>query len=131
MDYFEKATGSTEQTNTPPTPQKSSGFAVAAMVCGILSLLTWGTGFMGIALGSLGILFTLLSHRRKQPLATSSLVGLIISIVGLCIGLLFTVYIIVNIVIPVLTDPAAYAEFSKLYQNLYGVSLEEMLGGAL
>lgn len=131
MDYFDKDASSTEQTYTSPTPQKSSGFTVAAIVCGILSLLTWCTGFIGIALGSLGILFTFLSHRRKQPLTTPCLVGLIVSMIGLCIGLLFTVFTIVTIVIPVLTDPAAYAEFSKLYQNLYGISLEEVLGGAL
>ena len=64
-----------------------SGFAVAALVMGILSLLlACCSGIGGIMAGALGIIFAILS-RKGQPMEMQAKVGLGTSIAGLVFGI--------------------------------------------
>lgn len=106
-----------------------AAFSVASLVFGILSLVTCCTGVGSLVAGGLGILFTVLSKRYGSPMPTLSVVGGILSGIGMALGLFLTIYTLVAVIIPILTDPQAYEEFNTLYQRFYGVSLEDALGG--
>ncbi len=67
-------------------PQKSNSFAVVSMIFGIFSLLlACCTGVGGIIMGSLGIIFAILS-RGEEPMHTQAKFGLGISIGGMVLG---------------------------------------------
>lgn len=103
-------------------------FSIASVVFGILSLITCCTGILPLAAGGLSILFVVLSHRHGKALTPMSLVGLILSVIGITLGLFLTIISIVYVIIPMFTDPEAYQELNTFYQNFYGMSLDEMLG---
>lgn len=103
-------------------------FSIASVVFGILSLITCCTGILPLAAGGLSILFVVLSHRQGKALTPMSLVGLILSVIGITLGLFLTIISIVYVIIPMFTDPEAYQELNTFYQNFYGMSLDEMLG---
>lgn len=105
-----------------------TSFSIASVVAGVLSLVTCCTGILPLIIGGTGIFFVVLSKRKGIPLSTMSIVGAVLCTVGMVLGLFLTVYTTVTIIIPVMTDPAAYQELNTYYQNLYGVSLDEIFG---
>ena len=107
---------------------KYSGFSIASMVLGILSILTWCTGILPLAVGGLGILFAMLTHRSKGGMPSLSKAGLVLSCVGIAFGILITLMVVINFIIPMYTDPAFYQEMNTLYENVYGISLDELMG---
>jgi len=73
-------------------PQQPGGFVMAALICGIASVVLCCGGPLTVPIGALGILFAVLSRRRGQathPLARS---GIILSILGMIMGIAVTVY---------------------------------------
>lgn len=103
-------------------------FSIASLVFGILSLITCCTGILPLAAGGLSILFAVLSHRKKEPLPSMSLIGMILAVIGMILGLILTVFTIVYVIIPVMTDPEAYRELNTFYETYYGMSLDELMG---
>ncbi|MCD7907735.1 MAG: DUF975 family protein, partial [Clostridium sp.] len=69
------------QTEIKPAP---NGMATASLVMGILSLVCCWCGYVGIAFGSLGIIFALLS-KRDEPMSGQAKTGLTLSIIGLAL----------------------------------------------
>lgn len=68
-----------------------SGFAVASLVMGILSLLlACCSGVGGIAAGALGIIFAILS-RKGQPMESQAKIGMGTSIAGLVLGVVIII----------------------------------------
>lgn len=68
-----------------------SGFAVASLVMGILSLLlACCSGIGGIAAGALGIIFAILS-RKGQPMESQAKIGMGTSIAGLALGVVIII----------------------------------------
>ncbi len=103
-------------------------FSIASLVFGILSLVTCCTGILPLAAGGLSILFAVLSHRRKNPLPPMSLTGIIFAAIGMILGLILTIFTILYVIIPVMTDPKAYQELNTFYETYYGMSLDELMG---
>ncbi|MCM1570210.1 MAG: hypothetical protein NC081_12325 [Roseburia sp.] len=103
------------------------GFALAATIFGGISVISWCTGVIPISAGALGILFACLSHRKGKPYTTLELIGLSLSCLGLAIGLVYTFFALITVVIPIMTDPAAYEQWNRYYESLYGMSLDEIL----
>lgn len=69
------------------TPKPTNGLAVAALVVGILSILTCCCGIGGIVFGCTGIFLAVMSKERS-PMQTNAKVGLILSIIGVILGFL-------------------------------------------
>lgn len=115
---------------------KYSGFSIASMVLGILSILTWCTGILPLGLGGLGVLFAMLTHRSKSGMPSLSKAGLLLSCIGIALGILITLMVVINFIIPMYTDPNFYQEMNEYYKNFYGISLDELMsvyqkGGSL
>lgn len=74
-----------------PQHIENNGFAVAALVMGIMSLLfACCTGIGGVFFGALGIVFAILS-KKDEPMATNAKVGLGLSIGGIILGIIIFV----------------------------------------
>ncbi len=95
MDYYQNTN---QNTSNQPTRNGYSGFSIASVVFGILSLLTWCTAVLPIPLGALGIIFAFLTYRRGRVTPPLSIVGFLLSCGGFIIGVAFTIYIVFNII---------------------------------
>lgn len=73
---------------------QQSPFTIAALACGICSLVLCCTGVLAVPLGALGILFTVLARQRGKSMSALSITGLILSIIGLVLGLILSIYAI-------------------------------------
>ena len=114
MDYY-------QNTN------KTSGFSIATIICGILSLATVCTGILPIPLGALGILFAVLTYRKGKKLPSLSRTGICLSCIGMVLGVLLTIYAVAT-VMPLFTNPEYRQELNTYYESIYGISLDELLG---
>ena len=119
MDFNQNS----ENTNYVPSQpfKRPNGFAIASLVCGIISLILCITGILGIPAGALSILFAALSKRKGQFLSGMSIVGIVLSVIGILLGLLIIAYTIFLL----FYDPAFKDQMNILMQQMYGVSLEE------
>ena len=83
----------------PPAPQKqpTPGMAIASLVMGILSILCC-SGLLSYIFGPLGIIFALTAPKNEQGERHSlSRTGLICSIVGLVLSVVYFVFLVVGI----------------------------------
>lgn len=85
-----------QEKNDDSCPQPN-GFASAALVLGILSLVLCCCCYISIPLGALGILFAILSRQDSQ-MPGRSRAGLGLSIAGLCLTFLMGVSMILTFV---------------------------------
>ena len=85
--------GDTRDTASPPK-KSGNGMSIASLVMGILSLVCCCCGYVGIALGALGIIFALLS-RQDEPMNTQAKVGLILSCVGIALNVISIILLLV------------------------------------
>ena len=95
-------------------------FETASLVTGTLSLLLLCTGVLSIPAGAMGILFSRLSKKGKNPLSGKATLGLIFSIIGLIAGTLVSAYAVYM----VLTDPSVIEEVRQMYAR-YGLEMPE------
>ena len=85
--------GDTRDTASPPK-KTGNGMSIASLVMGILSLVCCCCGYVGIALGALGIIFALLS-RQDEPMNTQAKVGFILSCVGIALNVISIILLLV------------------------------------
>ena len=93
-------------------------FEIASAVMGIISLVLLCTGVLSIPTGALGILFSVLSRKRSNPLTPLAKAGFTISILGIVLGALVTVVAIYT----VMTDPSVIEEVKQMYTR-YGMEM--------
>jgi len=103
-----------------------NAFSTASLVCGIMSLVLFWTGFMPLLAGSMGIIFAVLSRREDTPFPSSSWWGMVMSGIAIFMGITIILYAIKTMIIPMMTDPAYYQEMKVYYQNYYGINLDEL-----
>ncbi len=122
MDYYQNQEQNNEMNgnNQMPDP-RFRGFSIASMVCGICSLVLCCTGLLSIPVGALGILFALLTRKRGQRMNNMCVAGIWLSCVGLALG----IFITISSIVTVFTDPSYLNMLDQMYQQMYGVSLDE------
>lgn len=122
MDFNQNSNHPDNHFSQPP--QRTSGFAIASMVCSIIAVAACCTGILGIPFGALSILFAVLSKRKGQKMSAMSLTGICLSVAGIVLGLLVTCYSLYLLV----TDSALRQQMNALFETMYGMSLEEYFG---
>lgn len=74
---------------------EGKGMAIASMVLGICACcLFWCYGIVGVVLGTIGLVLSLVYKKRNGKLSGMSLAGFITSIIGLVLGALVLIYFI-------------------------------------
>ena len=75
-------------TRVPGGMQKrSNGFAIASLICAILSIPCCCCGYFGILLGAAGIVCAIFDRVKHGRFSSMALAGLIVGIVGVCLGI--------------------------------------------
>ena len=118
MDFYSNSNNSNNVPQNTP-----NGFAIASMVCGIFSIILCCTGILSISAGALSILFAVLSKRKNTSMPIMSWVGIWLSIVGVVLGILMTVYSFYL----VFNDPLYREQVDVMFEQMYGMSLDEYL----
>ncbi len=112
--------------NQPTHKPYDQAFSIASLVLGLLSL-TLGCCGISIPLGSLGILFAMLSYRKGKPMNSNSRFGLYTSVFGCVYGIVMIVYTLFVQLPVMLQDPAYVNQMNQLYQMLFGMDFEEFI----
>ena len=118
--------------NTSSAGPKTSGFAMASMICGIISILLCCTGCFSLSLGSLSILFAVLSKRRGEPMPSMSVTGITLSCVGIALGIFILIFSFATLI----SSPEfreSYEDALEEYYEYYNYGFEDLdfTGGAL
>ena len=82
-----------EQQNTPrPSvrPSRRMGFANAALMCGIMSIMSCMIFYVTFFFGCMSILFALLSRQDSLKMPSTAKTGLIIAVIGLLLTSILT-----------------------------------------
>lgn len=96
-------------------PERLNPFSVASFVCGIVSITLCCTGVLSLPLGGLGILFAILTKRMGKAMPSMSITGLLLSCVGVFLGILICIYTFYMI----MTDPEFRDAFEDSYEYYY------------
>lgn len=114
--------------NGGPTPvytdvaQPKTGLAVAALVLGIIAIVTSCFGF-NIIIGIIGIIFAAVYLSKKQPARRGmAIAGLVLSIISIA------VFVIMVILVVAFTLSGAFGMFMSdpMYQEMYNEIMMEM-----
>lgn len=107
-----------------------NNFAMAALILGGISIVCIRTIFIPLFAGSFALLFGLLSKRSNQRLLPTAKLGIGCSAFGLIYG---TVALVISLVtLPQnLQDPEFMKNANTVYEQLYGVSLEDYMDQTL
>lgn len=121
MDYQSYESNQNQANTVRKTP-----FAKASLIMGVLALLTIATGVLPLLFGALGILFAVLSHRKRKPLDTSALLGAVTSAIGLSIAVVM--FAITIMMLPtMLKDPEYREQLNSLTESMYGATFDEVM----
>lgn len=103
----------------PYFDKRSSGMATAAMILGIIGLSLVCCPYVSIPCGALAIIFALLSRGGERTCSTRGQTGLILGILGLSLGILFTIFALLYSF--VLSNEAAQnrALYRDIYMDIY------------
>lgn len=116
------------QQESIPQPAKadSNNFAIASLICGIISILLCFTIIFSLPLGALGIIFAVLSKRRTMKLAPSALVGSILSSISVAFSILMVIFSVLFMK-NYSNNPSFREKLNELYVETYGVTLDDYL----
>ena len=97
----------------PDAAHPTSGMAVGALICGILSIIFGCCCGVGILPAIIGMILALVDRKRNAGFGGVALAGLICSIIGGAISLLLLVST-VAVIVGTASDP----EFMSIYQSM-------------
>ena len=72
--------------------RKTYGWSVASLVCGIISLVCCCTGYAGVILGTLAIIFAIVSRKNLGYFDGMAVAGLVLGIIGFVLGLALIIF---------------------------------------
>ena len=114
MDYYQNTQNDPNQLNQPIPPKKYTGFAIASMTCGIISLVICCIGFSKI-FGALAIIFAILNHRKGKAVNEMCMAGIITGAIGIFLG-----FVISFFSESMMKDPTYQQELYDSMESLYG-----------
>lgn len=129
MDYNQNNTQENTSSLSPHAIEDAADkMAHTALILAALSLL--GCVILPIIspmiLGTLAIVFAILSKGPKRTLSATARNAIICSVVALVINLFASAYYI-NSALDMLKDESFRTELNQMYESLYGESFDEML----
>lgn len=124
MDQFYQPNQPTYSQSQSPYRRKN-GFATAAMILGICSIVLCITVLLPFPLGALGILFVILSKRRGEKLGGAAVSGLITSLIGMVLGLILTA--VIAVVSFQMLKPENREQLNQQFEQIYGIDFDEYL----
>lgn len=127
MDFNQNSDNSNCYSDSDGQSRSRNGFSIASLMCGIAAVSLCCTGILGIPLGALSILFASFSKRKGEKMPGMSKGGIILSIFGITMGILMTVYSF-NLVFH---DPAAKEQINQMMEGMYGINLDEYIESLL
>lgn len=133
MDFNSNTSYNGSGNRSFPVKVQGGGFANAAMILGIISIVTAAimTVYPPFILGSLAILFAILSKGRAPKLLAQAKAGIICAITGLSINICIIVFSFVYI----FSNPDMLRETAQIYDNMceqiYGMPSEEIIGDSM
>lgn len=99
---------------------KTNGMATAALVLGILAIVSICCVYGSYILGGIAITLGLLSRGKSHHLSTNAIVGITLSIVGMVISTVIIIFAVVT----VFSSYGSMDNFMQQYESIY----EEMYG---
>ncbi len=105
---------------------RKSGFAIASLICGICSVCMCCAGPLAVIPGALSILFAILPYRKGEKKDSFSTTGIVLSCVGIALGILMTVYTLFDFSIS-MQNPAYRREFNSTFERIYGESFDDYM----
>lgn len=117
------------QTEYQPVYRKSTAMEIAALVTGILTLLTFimMTVYLPFVFGSLSIVFAILSKGTADKMVQKAKIGMTCAITGMAVNLL----LIVTCVYMFFSNQTVHDYVNQMFTQQYGESFEEMLDDAM
>lgn len=106
--------------------QKQNPFITASLIFGVLAVATVMTGILPLFLGSLSILFAVLSYRRGKSLPTPAFVGVIASAIGMAFSTVLLV-IAISLMPTMLKDPTYREQLNTMSEAMYGITFDEVM----
>ena len=103
--------------------RSGNGFAIAAMILGICSLLLFCTVYLPVPLGALGCLFVILAKRRGKAMSGAAITGLITSILGMLCGAFILIVSLFSAF--TLLRPENRELLDSIFEQTYGVDFQE------
>lgn len=104
-------------------------FAIASLICGIISIFTFSSVYFPLVLGSLAVIFAFLSRNGTGALHTYSKIGMVLGII--CVVGVIALSIFVYINLPKLLQIPEYRDMlQNMLNNFMGedVDIEKILG---
>lgn len=102
-----------------------NNFFTAAMILGIISLVSLCTFFLPLVLGALGILFIILGKRQNQKLNPTAITGLVTSLIGIISGLVMTIFSFASAF--TLLQPENRDILNQQFEEIYGMDFDEYM----
>lgn len=105
--------------NYVPEPEEGPGFAIAGMVCGILSIVCCCMYYISGVLGVIGLVFSIIVLKNEKPGKGMAIAGVVCSVIGILIALFFIGYRIFTIMNPEYMNNLRNLYRENLYSQMY------------
>lgn len=126
QDRWNSSASDSSYYNQPTHRPYGQGFIIASMVCGVLSMTACCTGVLSLPLGSLGILFALLTYRKGKKVNGSAMTGIVLSAMGIITGVSMLIYSFYTLP-DMLQDPIFRNQADTMTERIYGMDFAEFM----
>lgn len=116
MDYYQSS----------PNPFQKNKFAAVSLMLGIFSVTSCCTGILSLPMGALGILFAILTYRKGKSMHTLSIIGIVLSAIGIFTSLVMLIYTFVALP-TLMKDESFRQQMNAVSEQMYGIEFDELM----